>query len=423
MTPEEQQSEMSMEDILSSIKDILESDSQTENPETENTPAAAPNTAVSAEPETASAAPSSPAATSVEPEPEDDVFDLSQAMIVDEGKEEPDAKIELDEIGPDFDITPKDDEPLLSPEDIELPDFKAEDADLDIGLTDTSAAASTKAEEDSQTAPDSDDFSFNIDELLQSASEAITEDSAAKQTTDTSLTTDLPEIDTTSEPILQEQTEDLTVSLGEASPNEDPYTPMPQADSSSQPQATPAAENPATETSVADIPAAVNEEPQEIPEASFEEVEEEIAPEPTEPEKTTQAPIMSEPEPKSEPQEKEDAADVSADIINNFAKMFAEQTQERQEKEPEPAPAPEIPVSVSSMGDGNKTIEQVVEGVIQGIVAASVNAEMTKNVDIAAYAKQEIHAQTRAWLEVNLPKIVEAAVQKEIERVMVKVGR
>ena len=35
---------------------------------------------------------------------------------------------------------------------------------------------------------------------------------------------------------------------------------------------------------------------------------------------------------------------------------------------------------------------------------------------------KEIKKQTKAWLEAKLPSVVEAAVQKEIERVMAKVG-
>ena len=184
-----------------------------------------------------------------------------------------------------------------------------------------------------------------------------------------------------------------------------------------------------------EIPAAVDEDPQEIPEAEFSEVEEISIPEeePSEvpeeqsvdnniqEEQIVEIPVEEDVTIEENGKEKEDATDVSADIINNFAKMFAEQAQEHSEKTEEPTP--EISTAVSGMGNANKTIEQVVEGVIQGIVASSVNAEMAKNVDIVAYAQKEIHAQTRAWLEANLPTIVEAAVQKEIERVMAKVGK
>ena len=100
--------------------------------------------------------------------------------------------------------------------------------------------------------------------------------------------------------------------------------------------------------------------------------------------------------------------------------MFAEKAQEEKE---DLTKAAILPANVSELGNGNKTIEQVVEQVIQGIISASVNAEMTKNVDIVAYAQKEIREQTQAWLEANLPAVVEAAVQKEIERVMAKVGK
>ena len=37
-------------------------------------------------------------------------------------------------------------------------------------------------------------------------------------------------------------------------------------------------------------------------------------------------------------------------------------------------------------------------------------------------AREAVAAQTQAWLDANLPAIVEAVVSKEIERVMAKVG-
>lgn len=117
-----------------------------------------------------------------------------------------------------------------------------------------------------------------------------------------------------------------------------------------------------------------------------------------------------------------DAADVSANIISNFAKMFAEKIPvepvAEAEENAETAAAP-----ITLLGNGSRTIEQVVEDVVKGIVGESVSAELNGSVNIADYAKEEIKNQTKAWLEAKLPSIVEAAVQKEIERVMAKVGR
>ena len=119
--------------------------------------------------------------------------------------------------------------------------------------------------------------------------------------------------------------------------------------------------------------------------------------------------------------EEGDAADVSAGIISNFAKMFAEKAPVEQvslikEHKPEPE-------AVKLLGNGSRTIENVVEDVIKSIIGEAVSAELNGSVNIEDYAKEEIKKQTKAWLEAKLPSVVEAAVQKEIERVMAKVGR
>lgn len=433
MSPEEQQNDMSMEDILSSIKDILENDGQ-EKTTAEILPS---------EPEDVTSAVSAEF-QSVEPNKEDDVFDLSKAMIVDDASQEGDSKIELDEIGPDFDITPKEDEPLLAPDDMVLPDFKNEafDEDNEKSVVQEDVMASSESEKMPE-----DDFSFNIDEILQSASEAMSEDSEMSSNENIEQSGsdniednifDVSDIDITSDPIFEQENNSFMDFVSEEQTDaeniltaEDDIQ-QSEFDDSFLEEKT---EDISSVSQINEIPAAVDEDPQEIPEAEFSEVEEISIPEeePSEvpeeqsvdnniqEEQIVEIPVEEDVTIEENGKEKEDATDVSADIINNFAKMFAEQAQEHSEKTEEPTP--EISTAVSGMGNANKTIEQVVEGVIQGIVASSVNAEMAKNVDIVAYAQKEIHAQTRAWLEANLPAIVEATVQKEIERVMAKVGK
>ena len=431
MTPEEQQNDMSMEDILSSIKNILADDSQEQSSAAETQATTLP------EPQEENVA------------IEDDVFNLSQEMIVEEAADIKTPQAELDEIGPDFDDSAKEESPLLSPDDTEIPDFSIEDSNP-VGLVNPDNETETMVEPE-------EDFSFNIDEILKSASEIIDEDngnstiednasSAASEIADEDISLpDFSDIDVSSEPILDEEAETFSLPETETQPQEDPYVEnMEEASQTStfwEENAN--QENLSTQDTDAqaeivatpfnEIPAAVEEEPQELPEVEYHEIDpepqeipeaefSEIHEEQQEPDVKEETNINTHiSEEKFETTEKEDAADVSADIINNFAKMFAEQTQEHQDKIIEEKQ--EVPVNVSAMGNGNKTIEQVVEGVIQGIVASSVSAEMTKNVDIVAYAQKEIQAQTKAWLEANLPAIVEAAVQKEIERVMAKVGK
>ena len=109
--------------------------------------------------------------------------------------------------------------------------------------------------------------------------------------------------------------------------------------------------------------------------------------------------------------------DVSVDIINNFAKMFAQ----------EDAPKPEViaaPVaeSIKILGDGSKTIEDVVSSVIKQIIGEEVATNWKSGLDYDVLARQEIQRQTKEWLDNNLPAVVEKIVKQEIERVMAKVG-
>lgn len=112
----------------------------------------------------------------------------------------------------------------------------------------------------------------------------------------------------------------------------------------------------------------------------------------------------------------DNSVDASADIISNFAKMFAQE-----------APKPEIVASpvaepIKILGDGSKTIEDVVASVIKQIIGEEVAAKWKDGLDYDALARQEIQRQTKEWLDNNLSATVEKIVKQEIERVMAKVG-
>lgn len=113
-----------------------------------------------------------------------------------------------------------------------------------------------------------------------------------------------------------------------------------------------------------------------------------------------------------------DAVDVSASIISNFTKMFS-----RAEPKAEPIPVEEVPAeSVKVIGDGSKTIEDIVSDVIRRIIGAEVEKNWRIQADYDTYAREVIATQTKAWLDANLPAVVETIVKQEIERVMAKVG-
>lgn len=131
-----------------------------------------------------------------------------------------------------------------------------------------------------------------------------------------------------------------------------------------------------------------------------------------------------EPEPKvetvSEPEKESDAIDVSASIISNFAKMFADKKEEQPQQEILPSAVEsskniDMPLAMP-LGSGNLTLEDIVKDTVSQIVEKNLQS-------VNHIATQEISRQTKAWLDANLPKLVEAVVKQEIERVMVKVGR
>ncbi len=114
-------------------------------------------------------------------------------------------------------------------------------------------------------------------------------------------------------------------------------------------------------------------------------------------------------------EEPQDAADVSANIINNFAKLFAEKKAAQTETMTEPEPEVMTP-SVEPVKNSSQSIAELV----REAVVKQVTQQM--DVNFETYAKEAVAAQTQAWLDANLPAIVEAVVSKEIERVMAKVG-
>ena len=116
------------------------------------------------------------------------------------------------------------------------------------------------------------------------------------------------------------------------------------------------------------------------------------------------------PQPAPEPVVKEDTIDASANIINNFAKLFAEKQQEQQQNQNSA-----IAAQVSSEIE-NHNLTDMVKNAIINQVKISLDANFDK------LAAGIIAEQTRIWLDKNLAAVVEKTVAKEIERVIAKVG-
>lgn len=376
---EEKQEDLSMEDILSSIKDILDKDA--EGRTVEAVPAA-----VSVPPQTPASvsepAAAAPQVKAEEPEPEEDVYDLSEAMIIDDG------------------------DPLLS----SLNDSSSENEDIDLKLDDVDANLDDLSLDDLPEVPVAADENKNNVPPVSSDSvppaptpEAPAPVIAPPAAEETAARVEVPAAEADSLSGLSDspvfEIEELD-SLPAEAPVDEPANDRDEVSANIDEIL-----NSASKVIYADT------EPK-APTAAAKTVEEKA------PEENGLPKIEETVQNSAE----DDAADVSANIISNFAKMFAEKKEDIAAAETA-APAVADFSAVKFLGEGSKTIEQVVENVIREIISSTVSDELAANVDIIAFAKEEIEAQTKEWLDANLPSVVENAVQKEIERVMAKVGK
>ena len=110
-----------------------------------------------------------------------------------------------------------------------------------------------------------------------------------------------------------------------------------------------------------------------------------------------------------------DVADVSAQIINNFAKIFAGA------QEPVETPTPQVSSQIKLGPDA--TIYDMVQNSIRDMLSPNMIKDIVSEADIKDYASEQVAQQVKAWLNHNLPTMVETIVKKEIERVMVKAGK
>ncbi len=119
----------------------------------------------------------------------------------------------------------------------------------------------------------------------------------------------------------------------------------------------------------------------------------------------------------SEPTENTaDSTDVSASIINNFAKIFAGNSSDE--------PVAETPKISSSVKLGeDATLSDIIKASIRDMIAENTIMQAINAIDVNTLVAEEVSAQVKSWLNNNLPTLVENVVKKEIERVMVKAGK
>lgn len=454
---DENSEDLSMEDILSSIRNILTEDAaQQEKPsETADVADNAPAVAASPLPEIEipvdagiSAAPETEEPLNLDnlnlPDPEDEVFNLSPSMIVEENDpfeaapektEEAPVEVTEDDIldlsrlvaDPDplsaADSMPA---PVIEPDPVyvgepaeEASPFAAEEMDFSAMFNSEEPLNLGETEIDLDDVADSEP-AFATVELQE---EARPEDLSAAIPP---LDFDLPKVDVDADPIFapeekvvaeldpQQLKDSIPVSSDEAVAEEeesliDDATLDEILNLHSQAEDTHPDDNVIPAPAVAPEAAPVVEpvfEPS-VPPAPVMDVQPES--QVAEPVTVEQAPAEV-PAPVEEAAPAADATDVSANIINNFAKLFAEKKAAEAVVET-PVEEIHIPVKTDSASVGELVREAVVR---------QVTEQMTANFE--TFAREAVASQTQAWLDANLPAIVEAVVAKEIERVMAKVG-
>lgn len=423
---DENTEDLSMEDILSSIRDILTEDVPIQKDQASaDVPSATPEIVsepVYAPRQTEEVPPAEPViGAAVEDElsvaaSEDDVFDLSPAMIVnnDPLAQDLDYPAETPNEVTEDDIL--DLSRLVTAQQPEVAELSASlEEPVPAGGDEMEVAAPFSASEGidlsavlgNQESFNVDDISLDLDNVPDSEPAfPTTEPAAAPQPQDfaaaiPSLDFDLPKVDVDADPIFAP--EDKSVS--ELSSQQLMESIPASADESVAEEEENIIDDAALDEILNLHSQAEDTHPEEMPLSVPQIQEEAVAAEFGAAE--IQAPVEEVPAEMSEPAP--DATDVSANIINNFAKLFAEK--KAAEAAQTPAADYRLPLKTDSVSVGE---------LVRDAVVKQVTEQMTASFE--TFAREAVAAQTQAWLDANLPAIVEAVVSKEIERVMAKVG-
>ena len=332
--------ELSMEEILSSIKGIL---SDTEDKS---------QSASSAEPETAE--PSAPM--------EDDVFDLSASMVV-EDQTEPESAAVAEPLAVEPENVPTTEHLQAIAEQLQNDTIVDVDAEPIFDSEDTSSP--------------SDDFSILSDTEDDSVGEA-----APVNVYDDAEPDVVPEMNINNLPDVEDDTSAATddvLGLDNISAID-------------------------VDDIEVDSAAPAHSEPEDLP------IEED--PYPAIKAETSTMPEVKNDSPANEP------ADVSEAIIDNFAQMF------NANKPAAPASASVAPSSEATLiGAEAKTVADLVKEVLSASLQPVVEQKLQNiDADILQVLHAEIKAQAKAWVDANLNRVVEDAVKEEIKRVIAKVG-
>lgn len=111
----------------------------------------------------------------------------------------------------------------------------------------------------------------------------------------------------------------------------------------------------------------------------------------------------------------DDAGDESAEIINNFQKIFANAPSAPKEKVENNTTAD---AQLTPKIGADTTLIDLVKNSVDKVISTWVEENMTIGL-----VNQEITKQHDAWMEANMPKLLEELVKKEVERVMAKAAK
>ncbi len=117
---------------------------------------------------------------------------------------------------------------------------------------------------------------------------------------------------------------------------------------------------------------------------------------------------------------RQDAVEASANILSNFAKLFSKE----QEAPQETAAAVEEVAAEGPVASlpANEELENMVREVIAREVGNWVKNSLPDNAGIEQIAADVVNRRTEDWLNQNLPTIVERIVKEEMAKIMNKVN-
>ena len=107
----------------------------------------------------------------------------------------------------------------------------------------------------------------------------------------------------------------------------------------------------------------------------------------------------------------DDNSDASANIMSNFAKMFAKGREENRSDDNDVA-------TIDGVGNISKTLEEFVKDAIAKVIGDEISRQWNNGADFRSIAEAEIKTQVRAWIDNNM----ENMIKEEMNRVIAKVG-